>query len=150
MNILQGKTAKSTFARRSAVTAVAAASVPAGLSGTAHAATPDMSCYGYTTTGAAGYLEVSTSQNLGADDTWNVHLEITDSLADGHHAQARPVAEDATGATRYWAWHSDTSGAGTVVVDTTAHDSAHGIIRLGIETDRAEGSTVLNSCTDRG
>jgi hypothetical protein len=102
-------------ARQSVVTAVVA--VSAALPGTTHAADPVVSYYSCNTTGATGFLAASISQNLGADNTWNIHLEITVTLPDGHHAQVRLVTEDASGTTRYWAWYSNTSGVGTIVVD---------------------------------
>ncbi|PZT75687.1 hypothetical protein DNK56_19785 [Streptomyces sp. AC1-42W] len=75
-------------------------------------------------------------------------MEITDTASDGHHARARFVSVTANGKRKYWAWHYNYGGPGTVVVETTAQDTSSGIIKLGIQAARAEKSTVLNSCLD--
>lgn len=77
-----------------------------------------------------------------------LHLEITDTLADDHHARARYLTKRGNGTTRYWAWHSNTGGVGTIGLDTTARDGEDGIFGSGIQVARFEKDTLLNSCTD--
>lgn len=101
------------------------------------------------TTGSYGYVEVSTTQDNGPDNKWEVHLEIKDTLADSMHAQARLVTTDGADKVHYWAWHYNNSGSGTtVVVNTTAQDTAHGILNMGVEAARGTGSTLSNNCID--
>jgi len=139
--------------------AIGALAVVAALPGSAQAASVHANSarpgtvYSYyadcSTTGAYGYVGLTTTTNNGPSNKWSASFEIKDTLADGKHAQARLVTTDATGHQHDWSWHYNTSGNGvTVVVDTTAQDTTNGIVNLGIEVARGSGSTVDNTCTN--
>ncbi|MET9411431.1 hypothetical protein ABZX90_37665 [Streptomyces sp. NPDC002935] len=114
--------------------------------GTAQAA-GDPQYAGCTTTGASALMRITSITNDGPASKYAVHFEISDTVADGHHASVRLLTKDGTGTLHRWPWHSNTSGTGTITVNTTAQDD-RGIFASGVEVARAEGSTVLNSCTD--
>ncbi|MFD8684529.1 hypothetical protein [Streptomyces sp. NPDC059570] len=103
---------------------------------------------GCSTTGARGFLKDVQLTDEGPAGKHAVHIEITDTLADGHNARVRYLTKTGTGTIRYWSWHANNVGANTTVtVDTTAQDSAHGIFNAGIQVARAVGSDVSNSTT---
>ncbi|MER7724936.1 hypothetical protein [Streptomyces sp. NPDC096323] len=97
------------------------------------------------TTGAVA--DVTIYDFNGATDRIDFHMEIKDSLADGHHARARLLTKTSSGAVVYWKWHSDTNGSGNgwVTLNSYAIDD-RGIFDVGIQVARFEGDTLLNSC----
>lgn len=100
------------------------------------------------TTGASVLLRVIQLTNDGPTAKRDLRFEITDDARDGHHARARFITVDGTGTTRYWKWHANYEGVGTIIVKTTAQEPERGIFKSGVQVARAEGSTILNSCTD--
>src|SRR5215813_12522084 len=90
-----------------------------GISSSAYAADPVYR--GCTTTGASGLLRISNWDNPGS--TVGIHMEISDTAADGHHVRMRFVSKQTDGKVHYWEWHKNTGGTGTITYNTTASDS---------------------------
>ncbi len=77
-------------------------------------------------------------------------LSVTDTVANDHHVQIRYLTQQDSGSTRYWPWHSNTSGEGKTVVWNTTAKSDYGIWGFGVEVAQFEGDTLMNSCVDWG
>ncbi|KUN07458.1 hypothetical protein AQI95_10550 [Streptomyces yokosukanensis] len=131
---------------RAAGAGTAGIALAVAVSGSAHAAA-DPEYAGCTTTGASAIVRdiQLTASPSGKHD---VHFEISDTAKDGRNARVRYLTQMGNGKTRYWNWHANTGGPGTIVVNTTAQDNDNGIFGVGIQVARANGDTILNSCTD--
>lgn len=113
-------------------------------SATAAANTATASC---STTGAKGSSKTTfTPGEIHA--TMPVTLTVTDTSADGHHVRVRYLSRSDPGTITRWSWHALHNGNGTTLVYPTTARHEYGIVNMGVEVARFEGSTLLNSCTD--
>ncbi len=77
-----------------------------------------------------------------------VTLTVTDTKADGHHVRVRYLSKTDPGTTVKWSWHALYDGQGTTLKYPTTARHEYGIVNMGVEVARFEGSKLLNSCTD--
>lgn len=118
--------------------------------GSASAAEASDSCYitSYVTGPIPTFGEALAAWNwASATALSSVHLEATDTKADGMHPAIRLVTKNRSGGTHYWAWHHNTKGAHTTgTVNTSATDSK-GIAQAWIEGGLFNKSTRTGSCS---